>query len=344
MVILNLKKDTSISKQDILTLAPQADIYAYYLQSGIGNKYFSPYREEKIPSISLVEMSSGDILWRDWGDAEMSKPADFVALVMKIHSCSYEEALNHINKDLKLKIEPKFQDIETFSHIAYKFPKASRELTNLKIANKKKIYITRQPFTSTDIKYWGEYGISISTLKKYKVHSVANLWLDMRLVKIYSKNNPIYAYEFNSEKVTNYKIYMPLSPDKTFKWMFDGDSNMISGLDMVPYKGDILVITKSLKDVMCLHEMEIPAIALQSETINMKDDFASDIYDRYNNIFVLYDYDQTGIKKAIEFADLYDFKPIYIETDSNDVKDISDFIKKYGIEAAKVYMRKLIYY
>ena len=54
------------------------------------------------------------------------------------------------------------------------------------------------------------------------------------------------------------KIYQPYS---NFKWLSNTSASDLQGLSQLPDRGDTLVITKSLKDVMCLDIWDIPAIA-----------------------------------------------------------------------------------
>ena len=62
--------------------------------------------------------------------------------------------------------------------------------------------------------------------------------------------------------------------------------------------GDILVITKSLKDVMCLYEYGITAIAPCSENEFLTDNQYERIKKKFKYIFLLWDNDFTGVSNA----------------------------------------------
>ena len=65
---------------------------------------------------------------------------------------------------------------------------------------------------------------------------------------------------------------------------------------MLPKEGgDYLVITKSLKDVMCLYEFGIPAIAPCSENLFLTENQYEKIKRKFKRIYVLYDNDKPGM-------------------------------------------------
>ena len=70
---------------------------------------------------------------------------------------------------------------------------------------------------------------------------------------------------------------------------------MIQGIHMIPKYGEYLVITKSLKDVMCLYNYNIPSIAPGSETSFISDNQLSRLKQRFKKIIVFYDNDIPGI-------------------------------------------------
>lgn len=59
--------------------------------------------------------------------------------------------------------------------------------------------------------------------------------------------------------------------------------------------GEYIVITKSLKDVMCLYEFGIPAIAPCSENLFLTESQYEKIKKKFKRILVLYDNDRPGM-------------------------------------------------
>ena len=100
---------------------------------------------------------------------------------------------------------------------------------------------------------------------------------------------------------------------------------------MLPKEGgDILVITKSLKDCMLLYELGIPAIAPCSENLFVSNKQYEKLKSKFKNIFLFYDNDQAGISNMNKIRKQYPelivtFIPRHLEA-----KDISDFYFKYG--------------
>lgn len=108
--------------------------------------------------------------------------------------------------------------------------------------------------------------------------------------------------------------------------------------------GDYLVITKSLKDCMCLYEFGIPAIAPNSENLFITDKQYQKLKQKYRKIFLFYDNDLPGITNANKIRKQYpDLKVIFIPR-KYDAKDISDFRKKYGKKKTKQLINSALEY
>lgn len=98
---------------------------------------------------------------------------------------------------------------------------------------------------------------------------------------------------------------------------------------MLPESGDYLVITKSLKDVMCLYEFGIPAIAPCSENLFLTEAQYNRLKIRFKEIYLLYDNDIAGIHATNKIRKQFpDIK--YLLLNRNDAKDFSDYRKAYG--------------
>lgn len=94
-------------------------------------------------------------------------------------------------------------------------------------------------------------------------------------------------------------------------------------------KSDYLVITKSMKDVMCLYEFGISAIAPCSENQFLTRDQYNKLLSRYKRLYLFFDNDLPGIsnmrKLKKEFPEL-----ICLKLNREDAKDISDYRKRFG--------------
>jgi len=110
----------------------------------------------------------------------------------------------------------------------------------------------------------------------------------------------------------------------------------------LPKSGELLVITKSLKDVMSIHDIVgVPAIGLQSESVMMKDSVMDEYKSRFKKVVCLFDNDDAGIKLAKEFSKRYNVPHFFVLPISNS-KDFSDFVKNTTINFSIEYFNKKI--
>jgi hypothetical protein len=116
----------------------------------------------------------------------------------------------------------------------------------------------------------------------------------------------------------------------------------VQGKGMLPQSGDLLIVTKSLKDVMSMFEMRITAIAPPSEHQFLPENYFTKQKQRFNKIVMLWDNDSVGVKKSKEFSEKYKIPFILIPESYQDCKDISDVVHKYGFEEATKLLKQLL--
>ena len=107
---------------------------------------------------------------------------------------------------------------------------------------------------------------------------------------------------------------------------------MWQGWKQLPEKGDELIITKSLKDVMSIDSiLGIPAVSLQSEGTKPKPHIIQELKNRFKTIYLLYDNDFDKEKNwgQIFAKELYkEFDMINLMIPSEfESKDFSDLVK-----------------
>jgi len=103
---------------------------------------------------------------------------------------------------------------------------------------------------------------------------------------------------------------------------------MIQGAKQLPKEGELVVITKSLKDVMSLYEFGITAIAPNSENLFLTENQYIKLSNKFKEIYLLYDRDLPGVKAANKIRK--QFKNIQVLLMPK-VKDFTDYVKKYGV-------------
>lgn len=314
-----VKLPTTITLDYILSKVTEYDIYAHYLgQFKVGAIYNSPFRKDKNPSFGIYySKRTRQLLFKDHGNGECGNVVKFVSLLKGI--TNYNDILSDIVNQLKITPDTKLDSSKQYI--------PSSETV---------IGVVRQNFTSVDTNYWSQFHISLSTLKKYDVSSI-KYYLCNGIVKgIYKNDNPMYAYKVYN----NFKIYRPLG-DKYTKWRNNLTEYDIQGFKQLPKKGDILFITKSLKDVMCLYEMGIPAISPSSESTFIPDDILEDLKKRFKRIIILFDRDAAGVKYSRKVSLKTGLEAMFIHK-KFEAKDISDAIKQSGFETIKEWLQNEI--
>jgi hypothetical protein len=151
----------------------------------------------------------------------------------------------------------------------------------------------------------------------------------------------MYAYKiFNS-----FKIYRPLSKSREDKWRSNCTKYDIQGWEQLPDEGDLLIITKSLKDIMVLRRFNVFSIAPHSEVSLLPESVLNEAKNRFKRILVLYDNDDAGRKGALEMKEKYTLETIEIPShylDIYGVKDISDFVREFGEKKTQELINELI--
>ncbi len=314
----------------------QKQILEHFLDDTIEFKKFilSPLRKENNPSFSFKLTPKNDIIWTDWGTGETG---DTIKFIEKLYGCNHQKALEIIYD----KLLNEKNELYIISDNSLRSSQVSDSENYRRTTRRSSIIIKDQLFTAADKSYWNSYNISLQTLVKYDVYSVKYLWYEGNLIKTYSSNNPIYAYKFTYDGNTTYKIYMPFEA-KSKKWLSNTTKRDIQGYSQLPEKDTLLIITKSLKDVMVLNELGYSAIAPQAESINVEEKFIDKLYNRFDNIIVFYDNDITGMYQAKKLKKQHNLPNIQIPKEIYNVKDISDFCKKYGIYETREFLKKLL--
>ena len=117
----------------------------------------------------------------------------------------------------------------------------------------------------------------------------------------------------------------------------------IQGYDALDFSRDTLIVTKSLKDVMCLHELGFSSIAPQAEGNRNQYEAIDNIAMHFDNVIILFDNDDTGIKGAEYLCEYLSMesKVVFIKNIKN-VKDISDHVKLHGLDISRNLVNNLI--
>ena len=311
-----------MSLKDLLDKVDDYTIYSYYLGPFKPGKLMnSPLRsDDKMPSFAIFSTKDGALLFKDHGTGVAGNALKFIKLYKRI------QTREELEKEL-LRIVRRFNPTSSVATVTRSY--SPHENTD--------IGIVRQPFTEVDKKYWKQFHISIDTLKRFNVFSI-KYFLCNRVVRgTYKETSPMYAYKVYDK----FKIYRPLASKYT-KWRTNLTNRHVQGLAELPYEGgNLLVITKSLKDVMCLYEMGISAIAASSETTFIPDDILRSLRRKWKRVVILYDRDATGMMKARDYSKQYKLDAIFVHKKFKS-KDISDAVKNNNFNTVKEWLYKTL--
>lgn len=315
-----IEKELSIDS--ILEKVTEYDIYRYYIGQSfkLGRIMKSPFREDKHPSFGIFKSNKyGSLLFKD---LSTGKTGNCVQFVQELFNISYRESLIKILNDLT--------NNNLSNSVEGILVREEYESTSTIIS------VSRKSFCKIDDNYWNQYCLERSDLKHFNVYPIETYWIN-EIVQpwAYNKVNPGYAYQIYNK----YKIYRPLEV-KSRKWISNCSSYDMQGLEQLEYQGDLLIITKSLKDVMVLYKIGYNAIAPHGENHIIPSRIVDSLKQRYNKIVILYDNDNGGKEGAKKLSEKYNIPTIFIPY--TNYKDISDYVKEFGLEEGKKLIKELI--
>jgi 5S rRNA maturation endonuclease (ribonuclease M5) len=310
----------SITKEDIFSCVSQEELYSFYIGQPIisGTKLCSPLREDNVPSFSIFYHKQKDnvLMFKDHATGHSG---DIVLLVSYLFGLKYTEALWKIAYDLKLTDVVITAERKAIAH--------AKKITSKETV---KIGIKVREWQRHDANFWKSFGIKKTTLKKYNVVPIKYVFFNGDAFKV---DKHAYAYvEFKDDNIS-YKIYQPFNAQ--FKWINNANHTVHQGYTQLPKKGELLIITKSLKDVMSLRDvMSIPSVGLQSESVMMKQSVMDEYQNRFEKVVCLFDNDAAGKKLSKEFSEQYNI-PHFFVPEIQGVTDFSDLVKIEGIDKSK---------
>lgn len=326
----NFNVPPKITKEFILSNVNQETIIHHYTGLDPTSKklFKSILRTDNHVTCSFYKSKSGIVYMHDFATGQHLTCFN---IVMELLGCNYYEALETIAKDFNL--------IESDNK-----PKTYKKIESLSEKTPSLIQVQVQDFTPAELEWWEKFGITKKILKKYHVFSCKHVFINGKLS--YSSNNGmIFGYYFGKDKngLELWKIYFPLRKDMRF--LNNVGTSKLQGYKQLPKEGKLLVITKSLKDVMCLHNFGIPAIAPCSETVFMSANKLNALKERFEHIVVLYDNDRPGMVNMAKIRREFPELDYFMIPKKLGAKDVSDLCKMVGRDKTLELIRnQLIYY
>lgn len=305
------------------------EIRKQYSDFDIANKYLgidtvpcvvcSPLRDDKKPSLGFYYTKSGNIGYKDFATNEQGSLYDFLG---KLWHKSFNSVVSDIASNLNIT----------------QFPLESGSRRTLRRRTTSTLEVKVREWREYDLEFWERFGINEKWLKFGEVYPITTLF--------FTKNNNTisipaekyaYAYVERKDGVVTLKIYQPYS--NKIKWLSKHDSSVWDLWSKLPEKGDVLIITSSRKDALCIWaNTGIPSVSLQGEGYVPKEHVVQQLKDRFKKVFVLYDNDFKAEEKGEEnhgrvfgkmISDMFGIKQIEIPGEYKS-KDPSDLYKDWG--------------
>ncbi len=319
----------NITKELILSRISEEEIFEKYLdiEPNLTDFFVNPLRfDDDDPGCRFYRDSRNVLKFNDFAGEQN---IDCFNVVQLTHidnktgkNVNYYQALEIIARDFG--ISDKKADYSYDINIEYK-PKQAVQKTKFKIDIKILVDWTR-----VDREYWSSHCLAGKDLKFFKTVPVQRYWLNGKLnMYEYSMQDPCYCYIFPTGK----KLYFPFRRKGEVRFLHD--TKYLQGYEQLPEFGDLLVITKSYKDVMCLRKFGIYAIAPMSETYLLSDEQFTDLYNRFDNIIMLFDFDRAGIRQTQKYKRVFELPYLFFTDGTRStidftVKDFAAYVRKFG--------------
>jgi len=329
------KINTSISLTPtwILSRITDAQIFFHYHgRFSIGKSCKSMLRVDKNPSVTFFVGDNGRIIHYDFKEG---KGLDCFAYVQKSFNLSFDKALSKIAEDFGLISKTTIKNSKKLDFSLEEGNKIDKEFKKETL-----IQFTTKKWDSETLNFWRLYEITEQELNLESVYPIDRLFLNKKeilnpynLVRYAKVEN--YTPDLANPKVTKdgVKVYSPY--DTNMKWLSSIPLHVPFGLDTLNFESNLIMITKSFKDMIVLKKIFDSVIATQNES---EAALPSNIIHMLDGLFdkkiIVFDNDETGVTNSKKFNEkgFGYFNIPNLERLKYGIKDPSDYIKYYGLE------------
>ena len=314
-----------LTKEAILDKITDYDILSHYIGKSIPIRraFRSPLHDDRKPSFWVFQLQ-GKLIFKDF---TLGYTGDCFKFIMILYSEDFYASLQRINRDFNLGL------VEGTDYVAK--PAKKREKPVVPDFEYSVINYTPRQWNSNDREYWTQYAISHNTLVKHCVVPISYFWVNGKV----HKADPV-AYAYNVLGDT--KIYQPYS--ESLKWISNQKPSSVFGLDYYDPYAEVLLFTKSNKDLMCFNECGYSSLAAAAENSLPSKPFFQGIFKRHPLVILFWDNDfdkkqnwgQLNVKKIL--AMYPELVNVFIPTEYQS-KDFSDLIKNKRFDFAKDWLQ-----
>ena len=299
------------TKQTLMSQFSQEQIMEFYFGEPIQLRrhYKNPFREDKYPScVFFYKKKTGALVFMDFA---IGNTIDCFGMAILRHNgvASYSRMYHEMSS-----LSP--NDI----------PKPTISYVKEEVEYETTIKVEVMPYSKPDLDFWAQYNITLDILKHFNVRKVKRAWINGDLRYINVDKDPCYRYIEGSR----IKLYRPQNKKMKFR------NNYIiefEGMSLLPKSGDLLVITKAMKDIMTLYSIGINAICPRSESAILDPEIVQKLLKSFSKVIIWYDADPTGDERSLKMYELYKNDGLIRVTHDPSVgKDVSDIVKYHGKE------------
>lgn len=319
--------DLFISDKELLERVDEYALYCSYLgyEPVIGTRYTSPLRTvsgatfDDYPSFGIFERRYTGIGEFHWKDQGLGIHGDIFELVrriyqfdtrtMAIHQIQIDAGLIPGNPRIRIQLD-------------------TREKQYIHVAD---IDIKSRDFTSRDLHFWDRINVQPKGLARFNVRSLSAYWLHKEQSVPYLNSGLGFAYPVWDK----YQLYFP-TKSKNEKFRTDWTEICVPGFSQLRYQSDTLVITKSMKDILCLDSFGYESIAPRGEHTMIPQQCLDVVVPRYKRVVILFDND------GKHNGHLYPYDKIYVPRIWEKDKDTSDFCSNHGPRETSEMLRQII--
>ena len=304
---------------------------------GIGFRLRS-HKEDIHPSCNTTRYN-GRLWIKDFGDPKYKTATTVVKFLQEELSLSNDELIDKIASDFKLEGAP----------ITGVSSNSRKVRTGSKSSNRQptKIDVKYRNWQPHDLKFWGQYGLTVKDLEDADIRPISYFWLSNHKAtnRLYVASKHAYVFDhYWCDGLFMRKIYQPYN--KSLKWLSNCNVTVVQNYKSLPKEGgNLLVIQSSLKDSRVTKLLGYNSIAPITENCWFTDNYWNKLKQRWTKI-VYYgnnDFekkDNPGLAYANSIKKEYNIPIIY--NPDGTASDISDFRAKYGFDKSKELIDSLI--
>src|SRR6188508_1685488 len=332
-----VKEQPIINLKYVYENVDQVEAYNYYLgyYPNTRDFYSSPFTSDSNPRFKVD--NDYKLVFKCFSTG---KTGDFVSLVRELFlGLTFQEVLNKIVYDVN-----KLQGVSKGISKSISF-KSSIQAANLDITRRSEIQVVlfdnEEPLSF--LNYWKRFYIDYKLLRLYDVRAAKIVFYKRDRednteepipIKYYKDTDIIIRYLVNSE----YKIYKPLTKNKKDKWLSTFSSNCIFGFKQLDYSLDIVIISKSSKDILVWRLLGYNAISLPTEASRLWKEFVDYLRSKFKYIICILDNDKAGVTSMENYKELWGIDYIVLPEGKERCKDLAEIIETESI----VYTQSLV--